>query len=321
MRSYARIAFLAPLIGAIFAVAAPAAAQAAEEVPVIEKLVATNCTVSTCGQENVLGPFNEPKGEVSVGEAEKEGFTQAGGRVPYGITDFKVLTVPGTKYPDKVPTSLVTHLRTDVAPGLATNPFAVPQCSLEHFGATEAIPNSGFYAEPKCSGSKIGINEVTVWLGPEAATDAPLSGTVYDLMPGEGEKMANGAKLSSLYGVALEIPIPISGGALAKGFKEAEEKGAVPGVGEFPSLAAQKFLEEQQYFAHTLIKGNVEWGKEARGTEAGDYHDYFEIDVSPKLPLIRSRLTFEGTLGKEDKPGKAISSPTRLVVRDTTPRR
>jgi hypothetical protein len=263
---------------------------------VIEKLVATNCTVSTCGQEDVLGPFFEPKGSVTPKEAETEGFTQAGGRVPFGITDFKVFTVPGTEYPDKVPTSLVTHLRTDVAPGLATNPFAVPRCSLSEFGK-ELVAGTGFFTEPEagCGKSKIGTNEVTVWLGPEANKDAPLSGSVYDLVPGEGEKMANGSSLSSLYGVALEIKQALA---------EALSKGAIKAT----------------VFVHTLIKGNVEWGKEARGTGEGDYHDYFEIDVSPQLPLIRSRLTFEGTLGKEDKTGEGdfITNPTSCPGHNTT---
>ena len=36
--------------------------------------------------------------------------------------------------------------------------------------------------------------------------------------------------------------------------------------------------------SHTLIEGNVEWGAEAAGTGKADYHDYFEINVSPDLP-------------------------------------
>jgi hypothetical protein len=295
MRSNVRFALLAPLVGAILFALAPAAAQAAGEVPVIEKLVATNCTVSTCGQENVLGPFNEPKAEISEKEAHEEGYTQAGGRVPFGVTDFQVLTVPGTKYPDKVPASLVTHLRTDVAPGLATNPFAVPRCSLSEFG--KELTGTGFFTEPEagCGKSKIGTNEVTVWLGPEANQDVPLSGSVYDLVPGEGEKVANGSRLSSLYGVALEINQPLA---------EALSKGAI----------------KETVYVHTFINGNVEWGKEARGTGEGDYHDYFEIDVSPKLPLIRSRLVFEGTLGKEDKTGEGdfITNATSCPGHNTT---
>jgi hypothetical protein len=315
MRSCVRFSFLALLVGALVVISAPAAIGA--EAPSIEKFVATNCTVATCGQEDVLGPFFEPKAKITVAEAEAEGFTQAGGRVPFGVTDFKIQTVeegspttaPGA-YPKQVPTSIVTHLRTDVAPGLATNPFAVTQCKAENFGNKEAIPGSGFYAAPTCAttGSEstvLGENKVTVYAGP-TAKDVPLSGTVYNLEPEEG--------LASEFGVALEIPIPLSGGALKAGFEKAEAEGAVPGVGGFPSLAAQKFLEEQQYFAHTLIKGNVEWGQQPNGTQQGDYHDYFEIDVSPALPLIRSRLVFEGTRGN----GAFITNATACPGHNTT---
>ncbi len=326
-RSNARFAVLAPLVGAILAlvaVSAPAA-QAAGEVPVVEKLVATNCTVKTCGEEDVEGPFFEPKANVTVKEAETEGFTEAGGRVPYGITDFKVLTLPEfegkkAKYSEGtvVPTLRVTHIRTDVAAGLATNPFAVERCSLAEFGK-ELVPGTGFFTEPgaECTKSKIGENDATVYAGnPKegGAGDLPLSGIAYDLVPGAGEKMANGSKLSSLYGVALELPKALTGVLLAKGFKEAEEKGAVPGKEKFPSLGEQAYLESLQYFAHTLIKGNVEWGKETRGTNVGDYHDYFEIEVSPELPLIRSRLTFEGKLGT----GDFITNPTSCPGDNTT---
>ncbi len=268
MRSCVRFSFLALLVGVLVAVAAPAIADAAEA-PSIEKFVATNCTVATCGQETVFGPFKEPKPKIEPAEAVAEGFTQAGGRVPFGITDFKLLTT-GT-YPDKVPTALTTHLRTDVAPGLATNPFAVPQCSLANFGTTETSPGSGAFPAPNCAGSELGTNEVTVWLGPEANTDAPLSGTVYNLEPENG--------LASEFGVALNLA-PILG---------------------------------VEVFAHTLIKGNVEWGQQANGTNQGDYHDYFEIDVSPKLPLIRSRLTFEGTRG-----GDFITNATSCPGHNTT---
>ncbi len=310
MRSSVRFSFLALLVGALLAVSAPAAMGA--EFPAIEKFVATNCTVETCGQENVLGPFFEPKAVVTAKEAEEEGFTQAGGRVPFGVTDFQIATfeegnpakTPGA-YPTKVPTSIVTHLRTDVAPGLATNPFAVEQCSAAAFGDKEAVPGSGFYAAPTCGAeSEIGNNKVTVYAG-STAKDVPLEGAVYNLVPEEG--------LASEFGVALKIPIPLSGGALKGGFEKAEAEGAVPGVGGFPSLAEQKFAEEQQYFAHTLIKGNVEWGQQPNGTNVGDYHDYFEIDVSPELPLIRSRLVFFGTSG-----GDFITNATSCPGHNTT---
>jgi hypothetical protein len=310
MRSYVRLSLLALLVGALLVVSAPVAMGA--EFPAIEKFVATNCVVETCGQENVLGPFFEPKAVITVKEAEEEGFTQAGGRVPFGVTDFQIATfeegepgkTPGA-YPKKVPTSIVTHLRTDVAPGLATNPFAVEQCTLEAFGDKEAVPGTGFYKAPTCGAeSEIGNNKVTVYAG-STAKDVPLEGTVYNLVPETG--------LASEFGVALKIPIPLSGGALKAGFEKAEAEGAERGVGGFPNLLEQEFLESQQYFAHTLIKGNVEWGQQANGTNQGDYHDYFEIDVSPELPLIRSRLVFFGTSG-----GDFITNATSCPGHNTT---
>ncbi|HEY7933594.1 MAG TPA: hypothetical protein VID48_07195, partial [Solirubrobacteraceae bacterium] len=326
MRAVARV-FLSGLLLSVLlaAVLLPAAALAVEEVPVVEKLVATNCTVKTCGEETVEG-FKEPKAKVEPAEAEAEGFTEAGGRVPFGITDFKVLTVPGGEYSKgtKVPTLRVTHIRTDVAPGLATNPFAVERCSQAEFGK-ELVPGSHFFTAPgvECNKSEIGENNATVYAGNPGeggAGDLPLSGIVYDLIAGENEKMANGAKLSSLYGVALGLPKPLTGALLGKGFKEAEAKGAEPGVGGFPTVEQQEGLEAVQYYAHTLIKGNVEWGKEARGTNEGDFHDYFEIEVSPELPLIRSRLTFEGTIGNGDFITNATSCPghntTSLKITD-----
>ena len=74
--------------------------------------------------------------------------------------------------------------------------------------------------------------------------------------------------------------------------------------------------EEEQYYAHTLIEGNVEWGKQAKGTDQGDYHDYFEIDVSPALPLISSRLSTS-----KARTATATSSRTPRAARVTTRRR
>ena len=309
--SHARVWFLALLTGVLVSLVASAAAQAAGEVPVIEKLVATNCKVSSCGEEEIEPGFFEPKAKISEAEAKAEGFTEAGGRVPYGVTDFKVLTIPGGKYSTGtvVPTSLVTHIRTDVAPGLATNPFAVERCTLEEFGE-ETVPGSGFFTAPStaCNNSKIGKNEVTAYAGNPGeggAGDLPLSGEVYDLISGENEHMANGARLASDYGVALELPTFLTEALLTKGFAEhplpeAEFPGTSKAEKEAEKEATEKALEKKQWYAHTLIKGNVEWGKEARGTNQGDYHDYFEIAVNPELPLIRSRLVFKGTLGEND---------------------
>ncbi len=154
----------------------------------------------------------------------------------------------------------VKHIRTDVAPGVSTNPQAVPKCSAHDFGVELG---GGIYQEPTCpTSTELGINKVVV-VGPKAgATDQTLEGKVYNLEQTPG--------LSSLFGVALEFP---------KAFAEEIFKGT-------PLEGASKAIP---LFAHTLIEGGVEF--------ATDYHDYFEIKVSETLPLISSRLTFKGNIG------------------------
>ena len=305
MRSNARIALLAPLIGAIFAVSVPAA-QAA--VPFgVEKFSAANCTAAfegCAGEATTIGPFEywTPK-ETTVAEEKIQGYTQAAGHPAWGITDFKVNT-EGT-LPNEVPAGIaegkvVKHVRTDVGPGVSTNPEAVPKCSMKEFDASakeeEAVPGSGFYPKPECSetGSEstvIGVNKVTVYAGPNGVapgvSDLPLEGTAYNVEQPQG--------VASVFGVALKLPMALTAASLKKGFKEAEEKGAKPGENGFPSLPAQAFLEAQQYYAHTLINGNVEW--------AGNYHDYYEINVSTALPLISSRLVLKGNIGSTGNGG------------------
>jgi hypothetical protein len=306
MRSSVRCSFFALLLGVLVAVVAPVAAQADVA---IEKLVAVNCGVGHegCGQEatgktDVLGtPVFVPK-EPSKAESEAEGYTQAGGHVPFGITDFKVATEG--EIPAQKPTGITTHIRTDVAAGLATSPAAVPLCTNEQFGATEAVPGTGFYNAPACPGeSLIGEQNATVFA--EGVGDLALSGSVYNLEQKQG--------LASEFGVALKLPIPITKGILTKAFAEHPLPGTEP-----EKKLTEEALEAKQYYAHTLIEGNVEWGQQARGTNAGDYHDYFEIDVSPELPLIRSRLVFFGRSGNGAFITNATSCPgdntTRLAL-------
>ena len=291
MGSRVRSLFFALLVGALVGISAPAALGAVG----IEKFVAVNCQegFEECAEES-FGPYSIPK-EPTKEEAEEAGYTQAGGHVPYGVTDFKVTTVGELAKNEQVPTGVVTHIRTDVAPGLATNPFATEQCTMAHYDGSakeeEAIPGTGFYAKPTCGAeSIIGENKVTVYAGP--AGDVPITGNVYNLVQPEG--------LASDFGVALKLPIPLTKGALEKAFAEKGHPLGKP---------TEEFLEEQQYYAHTLIEGNVEWGQEAKGTNQGDYHDYFEIDVSPALPLISSRLVFYGRSGEGDFVTNATSCP------------
>jgi len=308
MRSCIRFSFLALIVGVIVALSA-SAAQAAVG---IEKFVAANCEegFKECGEEpgpaTLFGPTKIPK-EPSKAESEAQGYRQAGGRVPFGVTDFKLSTITTGKplAATEAPTGIVKHIRTDVAAGLATSPAAVPQCSGAEFGEKEELPGTGFYPAPTCatSGEKnslIGTNEVTVYAG-ESAGDVPISGNVYNLVQKEG--------LASEFGVALELPIPITKGALEKAFAEKGHPFGEP---------TEKNFETKQYFAHTLIEGSVEWGQEEKGTNRGDYHDYFEINVSTALPLIRSRLVFLGRSGEGDFITNATSCPgnntTRLAV-------
>ncbi len=300
MRSNVRISLLALLAGAIVAVSAPAAAQAAFGV---DKFAAVNCSEGHqgCAQET-LGPFSIPK-EPGKPEAEVEGFTQAGGRVPFGVTDFKVNTTGSLAEGEQIPEGIVEHIRTDVAPGLATSPSAVEQCSMAEFG-TELL-GTGLFSAPTCKAeTEIGENKVTVYIpgSPAKAHDAPIEGKVYNLeQPNNEKQRARAAE----YGVALEIP---------KGITEAELEAPGSPYKGLPQAKAQ-------YFSHTLIEGGVEWGKEAKGTNAGDYHDYFEINVSTGLPLISSRLVFFGRSGNGAFITNATSCPgnntTRITITST----
>lgn len=316
-RSHAHVWVLALLAGVLISLSAAAAAQAAEA-PGIEKFAAVNCSEGheQCAHEvkneTLPVPYNFAFGEqhysitkepTTPAEAEAEGYLQAGGHVPYGVTDFKVATTGSL--PKEVPTSIVEHIRTDVAPGLATSPAAVPMCSNGQFG-TEEIPGSELFTEPKCSAStKIGVNQVTVYLA-SAEIDLALEGFAYNLEQPKGR--------ASNYGVAIKLPKAITEQEL----KEAFEKEGHPLEKEHPGL--EKHYEEEQWYSHTLIEGNVEWGTETKGTDQGDYHDYFEIKVSPALPLISSRLLFYGRSGQGDFITNATSCPghntTTLTLTD-----
>jgi hypothetical protein len=251
MKSSVRFSLFALLVSVIVAVAAPAAAQAAFG---IEKFYAANCNA---GHPNCISGSGTPAEEKA--KAEVEGFTPAGGHPPFGVTDFTVNNEGGV--PSGIATEgPVTHIRTDVAPGVSTNPNIVHQCSVAEFG-TEVAKGAFLAPGADCATSVIGTNKVKIW--PGAGPDIELTGTVYNLVPEAGQ--------SSLFGVALDLT-PVGHGGL---------------------------------FAHTLIKGHVEW--------ATDYHDYFEIEVSPELPLVSSRLSFTGNIGKGTAPfgsGGFLTNPT-----------
>jgi hypothetical protein len=295
VRSKVRISLVALVVSALglIALSAPAAQAATFGV---ERFVATNCkeAFEKCGGEELVKPapspftYTRPKPEVTVAEAHEQGFTEAGGRVPNGVTDFEINTIG--KYPNAIPTGVVNHVRVDVASGLATAPVAVHECTLAEFDEHEIAPGAGLYAAEPGKCTQIGVEKITVYLGKafeeaEGFGDVPIEAKVYNVVPPEG--------LASYYGVVLKLPEFIT------------EPKVGPG----------------QFFAHSFVEGNVEWGKESEGTEAGDYHDYFTVKVNPELPVISSRQILFGKSGEGDFITNATSCPgdntTFVTLKDT----
>ncbi len=273
MKARARIWLLGMVACAVMGLSAPVAWGGEFGV---KRFVAANCKVGApfekCAEEEVkVGPltYSLPK-EPTKAEAELGGYTQAAGHPGWGLTAFEVNT-EGEAFPNATPAGIgsggvVTHVRTDVAPGVSTNPEAVKKCKMSEFEGTKV--GAGVFTPPTCNAeTEIGFNNVVVFLGPTppgVPKDYPLKGKVYNI------EQPNG--LASLFGVALELPEFITG---------------------FPGLVA-----------HTLIEGHIEW--------AGNYHDYYEIEVSPTLPLIASRLELFGNKGNTGQ-GGFITNPSRCA--------
>jgi hypothetical protein len=248
MSSWTRIWLLGTVASAVVAFSAPVAQGAFG----VESFFAANCKVSTCNK--AATPAEEKA------KAEAEGYSQAAGHPPFGITDFKLTRkqIQTTPFPAFAPEGNLKNLRIDVAPGVSTNPEAVAKCSVKEFTSTEVEPANHFFLAPKCpeSGSEntvIGENIVkTVITIPPghpfegSFADVEVTGKVYNLEQTEG--------LSSYFGVALNLE-PVLG---------------IP------------------VYSHVFIEGHVEW--------ASDYHDLFEIkNITPGL--LESRLIFKGNIG------------------------
>ncbi len=183
MRVQVRVSLVALLVSALVAVLAPAAAQASFG---IEKFFAGNCSEEKCGEH-----AEEPTEK----KEEEHGYREAGGNVPFGVTDFKVKTFKfGAAL---IPEGNIRNIRVDVAPGVVTNPEAVTRCSMKDFeGKFETFA----FSEPTCpASSKIGKNIVTVVVEPSPGVFAnvELEGIVYNLEPAVG--------LASEFGVAVSL--------------------------------------------------------------------------------------------------------------------
>jgi hypothetical protein len=271
----ARIWLLGTVACAVVALSAPAAWGGEFGV---KRFVAANCKVGApfekCAEEAITLPLPYPPltyslpQEPTKAEAELGGYTQAAGHPGWGITAFEVNT-EGEAFPNATPAGIgsggvVTHVRTDVAPGVSTNPEAVKKCTMEEFDGHEVVPGIFTKPGPECSSeTEIGVNKVVIYAGPSATPkDLPLEGKIYNVVQPNG--------LASLFAVALDLT-----------------NVGHPGV-----------------FAHTLIEGHIEW--------AGNYHDYYEIEVSPTLPVIASRVELFGNKGNTGQ-GGFITNPTRCA--------
>jgi hypothetical protein len=239
-------------------------AQAATPEFGVDKFVAASCAEGhpNCGEELLFGAYSFPK-EPNPTEAREAAYTQAAGHQPFGITAFSINTIGSI--PEAIPTGVVTHVRTDVGPGVSTSPEAVGKCTMAEFEGTEVAPGTGIFTPPACKAeTEIGINKVIVYSPTATPKDVPLEGKVYNVVQPNG--------LASLFGVALVLPKALTG-----------QEGLV---------------------AHTLIEGHVEW--------AGNYHDYYEINVSPNIPLIASRLSLFGNRGTTGS-GGFITNPSNCA--------
>jgi len=269
MRSHARVWVLSLLAGAaIVVVSAPAAAQATFGV---ESFFAANCKVE------------EPCTAASTEANHSELFTQAAGHPVAGVTEFRLKThvIQTTPFEAVAPEGNAKNIRTNVAPGVATNPEAVTKCSVANFMGKEEAP--GFFTEPKCPESEIGKQIVTIVTKIPAGkpfegdyANVELEGKLYNLEQPEGSGLA------SYFGVALSLA-----------------KAGYPGL-----------------FTHTFLEGHVEWGSESpeagkvesQGTGKADYHDYYVIKNVAE-GLIKSRLIFYGTKGNTGK-GGFVTNPS-----------
>ncbi len=153
MKFHARLSLFAPALGAIlFALAAWApGAQASSPAPFgVESFFAANCKQEYEGCKKPANPAEEKH------LAEVEGFSQAGGHPPWGVTDFRVSThvIQTSPFEAVAPNGIVTYIRTDVAPGVSTNPEIVAKCSLEDFGTKELPRRHGRISTAQLPGKR-----------------------------------------------------------------------------------------------------------------------------------------------------------------------
>ena len=248
MRSHVRVSLLALVVSACVAVAAPVA-QAA--VPFgVEKVTASNCSTGhegCYGEAVVIGPFEYwvPK-EPNLAEAKNRA-TPRPLDIPHSESPHFKVNTEG-EFPNEVPAGIATtgpvnHIRTDVGPGVSTNPEAVEKCTMEQFGEHEAVPGTRLLCGT-------GVRQIgTQKHGHRRQQGDCLCGRPKVLRP--GSRISPWKALRTIwYSPKVGPPISVSRSnsrfllpepQLEKGFEAAEKEGAAPGVEGFPSLPAQHF--------------------------------------------------------------------------------
>lgn len=101
-------------------------------------------------------------------------FTQAAGHPQFGFTQFIVkhsTTIPNVI---ETPEGTLKDIRVDLPVGLSVNPQAAEQCDLAKFESESCL-----------AGAAVGVSAITTSLAGVVAP--PVSATVYDLVPNEGE--------------------------------------------------------------------------------------------------------------------------------------
>ena len=266
MRSQVRYSLLALVVSAILAVSAPAA-QAAFGV---ESFFADNCKISTC---NAATPASER-------------FTQAAGHPNFGITDFK-LNEKGTAG------NGVKTIRTDLPPGVSTNPQALPLCTMATFEGNKGIEAS------KCDKeTEVGKQELVVLIpGP---AEFPLTGKVYNLEPAFGLPLEFGIDIDATALGLGHLHSFLEGGVSWHKEAEPEEEGIASGdYHEFFKIRVPRSLGEGE--APLVRSRLVTIGNEGKGlltkpsTCSGPETTHLWVEPFVGSPMHSSSTTLVGT--------------------------
>jgi hypothetical protein len=121
--------------------------------------------------------------ECNVDSPDAQFFETAAGNPPFGFTQFIVKNEP----PGKTPVGELKTVRVDLPVGLSVNPGATPQCSQADFEKDALL-----LCPP---GSDVGTSQVTASLLGVPSL-APLSATVYNIVPPFGEPARFGFNLA-----------------------------------------------------------------------------------------------------------------------------